>query len=246
MMSIRWLSEFAGDRQRWMLPVLCSMLGALMLTSGCSEKQPVAAPGLTGETAPAPRPENQKVAAGDIEAARLSDLWHRVLDKWRTDITAAQATERTGVIPPMLEVEEAGAFVRVTNVGKKPICLRLTRVARNSTRPNDVARCVLDSETCREIAPGNTQRFQLFRAGNAPDCYHALLEFRVGTPLDPEPTWWSASALEEFDVSPRPGLPGPLNESGEIAAMTERLDALLVESDRAARWKRELAKKSRR
>jgi hypothetical protein len=246
MMTIRWLSQFAGDRQRWIQLLLFSGLGALMITSGCGQKQPVTAPALTEEEAPAPRPENLKVATSDIEAARLSDLWGRVLDKWRADIKSAQATERTGVIPPMLEVEEAGAFVRVTNIGKKQICLRLTRVARNSTRPNDVARCVLDSETCREIAPGHTQRFQLFRAGNAPDCYHALLEFRVGTPLAPEPTWWSASALEEFDVSPRPGLPGELNQPGEMAATTEKLNALLVESDRAARWKRELAKKSRR
>ena len=232
---------------RRILLVPISVLGAWMIMGGCGQKQPVTEPTVTDEAAPALPQENLKVAAtGDIEAARLSDLWQRVLDKWRADITSAQAFERTGVIPPMLEVEEAGAFVRVTNIGKKQICLRLTRVARNSRKPNDVARCILDSETCREIAPGDTQRFQLFRAGNAPDCYHALLEFRVGTPLDPEPTWWSASALEEFDVSPKPELPGELKQTGEIAATTAKLNALLVESDRAARWKRELAKKSRR
>ena len=231
-------------RRILLLPI--SALGALMIMGGCGQKQPVTSPGPTNEAAPAPRQENLKVATSDIEAARLSDLWGRVLDKWRADITSAQATERTGVIPPMLEVEEAGAFVRVTNIGKKQVCLRLTRVARNSRRPNDVARCMLDSETCRQIAPGDTQRFQLFRAGNPPDCYHALLEFRVGTPLDPEPTWWSASALEEFDVSPRPELPGELKQTGEIAATTAKLNALLVDGDRAARWKRELAKKSRR
>jgi hypothetical protein len=228
------------------LLILLSVLGALGIISSCSQKQPETAPVLAEEAAPAPPQEKLKVATGDVEAARLSELWGRVLDKWRADIKSAQATERTGVIPPMLEVEEAGAFVRVTNIGKKQICLRLTRVARNSTRPNDVARCILDSETCREIAPGSTQRFQLFRAGNAPDCYHALLEFRVGTPLDPEPTWWSASALEEFDALPRPGLPGEMKQTGEIAATTEKLNALLVENDRAARWKRELAKKPRR
>ena len=231
--------------QQWILLVLISGLGAMIAaTSGCSREQPVAAPSPTDE-APPPPPEPPKPSASDIEAARLSELWGRVQDKWRADIKAAQAFERTGVIPPMLEVEEAGAFVRVTNLGRKPVCLRLTRVARNSTKPNDVARCMLDSETCQVIAPGTEQRFQLFRAGNPPDCYHALLEFRVGTPLDPEPTWWSASALEEFDVTPRPELPG-LDQPGEFAAMTEKLNALLAESDRAARWRRELAKKPRR
>ncbi len=237
----------AVRRQQWILLVLISGLGALMATtSGCSKKQAVTAPTATEEAPPPPRQENPQPSASDIEAARLSELWGRVLDTWRADIKAAQAFERTGVIPPMLEVEEAGAFVRVTNIGRKPICLRLTRVARNSTRPNDVARCMLDSENCREIAPGAEQRFQLFRAGNPPDCYHALLEFRVGTPLDPEPTWWSASALEEFDVTPRPQLPGQLSQPGERAAMTERLNALLAETDRATRWRRELAKKPRR
>jgi hypothetical protein len=231
---------------RQILLLRFGVLGALLIVCGCGQKQSMTAPTVTGEATPAPRQENLKVATSDIEAARLSDLWGRVLDKWRADINSAQATERTGVIPPMLEVEEAGAFVRVTNIGKQQICLRLTRVARNSRRPNVVARCILDSETCREIAPGDTQRFQLFRAGNPPDCYHALLEFRVGTPLDPEPTWWSASALEEFDVLPRPELPGELKQSGEIAATTAKLNALLVDGDRAARWKRELAKKSRR
>ena len=148
----------------------------------------------------------------------------------------------------MLEVEEAGAHVRVTNLGKQPVCLRLTRVARNSTRPNDLVRCVLDSETCREIEPGATHRFQLFRSGNSPDCFHSALEFRVGTPLDPEPTWWSRTALEEFDATARAESPGSSRTPAEVIAMGDELESLLVESDRAARWRRELAqvKKPRR
>jgi hypothetical protein len=172
-----------------------------------------------------------------LEAARLPDLTRRVQDKWRADIEAANAFGAVGVVPPMLDVQEAGAHVRVTNLHRLPVCLRLTRIARNSTRPNDVVRCVLDSETCRVIAPGGSHRFQLFRSGNSPDCFHSALEYRVGTPLDPEPTWWSRTALEEYDAAPRAESPGASRLPSEIIAMTRKLELQLADTDRARRWR---------
>jgi hypothetical protein len=69
----------------------------------------------------------------------------------------------------------------------------------------------------------------------------APLEFRVGTPMDPEPTWWSHSALEDFDAA-QPAAPtvASATEKWQLRSDTAELEALLSETSRAAGWSREL------
>jgi hypothetical protein len=130
----------------------------------------------------------------------------------------------------------------VTNrLADRAICVSLQRVARRSSRANDYHRCRLDLETCRELLPKASHRFQLFTTGNPPACMDAPLEFRVGTPFSPEPSWWSRSALEEFDQRPAPlPLESQPSESWPLRGNLTLLTGLLAEKTRATRWRREL------
>jgi hypothetical protein len=95
-------------------------------------------------------------------------------------------------------------------------------------------------DACVRIDSGSTRQFQTFRSGNPAGCLNAPLEFRVGTPFDPEPSWWSYSALEGLEFGAAPMATDARLSSEDIAAKIQRLEGLLVDVTRAARWKREL------
>jgi hypothetical protein len=175
-------------------------------------------------------------------AARLAELRNSVAVKWRADVDAAHAHGEPGIVPPMLDVREERFSVEVINrLADRPVCVQLQRVSRRSTRANDYDRCRLDLETCRDIEPGALHRFQLFNTGNPAACMAAPLEFRVGTPMHPEPTWWSRSALEDFDAAPPTvATVASATEKRQLRGDIAELEALLSETGRAARWSREL------
>lgn len=173
---------------------------------------------------------------------RLSD---QVEAKWRADIEAAGVTGGLGVVPPMLAVEEHTQYVIVTNkLTDRAVCVQLQRVSRRSQKGNDYDRCRLDLDTCRELPPGASLRFQQYRTGNPPDCANTPLEYRVGGPFAPEPTWWTSTALEDFDARPPPEpLRRDSSASWPLHGNEQQLRDLLTETDRAVRWRREFGPK---
>ena len=181
---------------------------------------------------------NQRYTAYVEEVVSLTS---QVESKWRTDVDTATLTAKPGVVPPMLDIEESASFVTVTNkLDDQAVCVSLNRVARRSSRANDYDRCRLDLDTCRELLPHASFRFREYRTGNPPACAKAAIEFRVGTPLQPEPTWWSRSALEAFDARP-PAEPlrTQSQELWPLGGNVNALKALLAENERAVRWRRE-------
>jgi hypothetical protein len=145
----------------------------------------------------------------------------------------------------MLAVEEHTNYVIVTNkLTDRPVCVQLQRVSRRSQKGNDYDRCRLDLDTCRELPPGVSLHFQQYRTGNPPDCANTPLEYRVGGPFAPEPTWWTRTALEDFDARPPPEpLRRGSTESWPLRGNEQQLRELLTEKDRATRWRREFGPK---
>jgi hypothetical protein len=173
-------------------------------------------------------------------AARVTDLRAQTRTRWRADMEAAGATGAPGVVPPMLEVYDQGRGVwRVTNRHSQWVLVRLSRVAPPEGASVAWRRCVLDeSSPFLEIPAGGTRRFVL-EAG----CAGSLLEFRVGEQMRPDLPWWTSTALEEFDRGTSRIDSG--HEHWNAARLTAEISSLentLANTDRAARWRRELSR----
>jgi len=163
--------------------------------------------------------------------------------RWREDIEAAGANGKPGEIPPMLSVEQTDpGQLLVRNLASSPVCVRIAQVLRGSS-PTAWQRCDSDfDQKCRDIGPNGSAKFALHRDDPSPACARGQLEFRVGTPLRPEPSWWSRSALDEFDDHPfafgdKAGDFSTDQLRGEVAM----LHSMIADQDRAARWRRELS-----
>jgi hypothetical protein len=182
-----------------------------------------------------------QTAKQDAYLARITALNTQVESRWRADVEAAHVYADPGVVPPMLEIHESAHSVTVTNkLTDRAVCVRLQRVARRSQRANDYDRCGLDLEVCRELLPQASFRFPQYSTGNPETCMKTALEFRVGTPFSPEPSWWSRSALEDFDARPPPEpLRTQSSELWPLRGDERALNALLAERDRSQRWRRE-------
>jgi hypothetical protein len=185
--------------------------------------------------------ETAKKAEYAARLEKIAALNSDVESKWRADVEAARLTAEPGAVPPMLKVVEIPNAVTVTNLlDDQAVCVSLQRVAHRSSRANDYDRCHLDTDTCRELLPRASFRFPQYATGNPPACQKSPLEFRVGTPLNPEPSWWSRSALEDFDARPAPE---PLRTQSEdlwpLRGNIAELNNLLAESDRVQRWRHE-------
>jgi hypothetical protein len=170
---------------------------------------------------------------------RLLELRIQARDRWLADIRAAGAIGAEGETPPMIHVVASGPHeVRVTNAAKTRACVKLVRTL---VKPGtDIhLRCPADLfRDCADINRGATVTFHLQFDERSPACRERQFEYRVGTPLKPEPTWWSASALRYIDENPLDMREPPISEEtltvrGEIA----RLEKMLAETGRAERWR---------
>jgi hypothetical protein len=192
--------------------------------------------------------EQARAEAARREAVTLADNRKQMLEltgeahrRWREDIESAGAIGDDGMIPDMLRVQVTGNWqFRITNNSPRRICLELFRVLK---RGNTVYhRCEKDwNSGCREMAPLKTADFSMPPERNSPACSDGQLEFRIGTPLKPEPSWWSRSAIDDFDRHP-PDLKGKFDRMDNFQLRSEIaiLEKILAEQDRAARWRREL------
>lgn len=169
--------------------------------------------------------------AGELKSdrAKLLALRNQARDRWRADVQSARAFGAEGEVPPMLRVSQNGPHeVDVTNVAAGKACVNLVRVMRKPG--TDIyLRCPADLyRACQDIARSATLRFHLQLDERSPACRERQYEYRVGSPLKPEPSWWSASALAYFDANP-PDMREPeisqeiLTVRNEIAQLEKRL-----------------------
>jgi hypothetical protein len=184
--------------------------------------------------------EQKEIADHQTLIARAHADSIALAKRWREDLLAARRFTAEGIVPPFISITQNGRHVNVTNVTSQSLCLQLARVAM---RPDGgYERCQLGENSCREIPAGQSFRFQLYSAGNSPTCFEAPLEFRIGNPESPEPSWWSSTALTNFDEL------WPLDledfrrmQPDQLYRKVAAHEALLGQADRAARWRRENA-----
>jgi hypothetical protein len=173
---------------------------------------------------------------------QLVELTMQVYLKWNQDLLAARAIGLEGELPPMLAIVDQGSdTVKVTNLSPGNACVKLVRALRLPDS-QEYLRCPLDTERdCAVLRRGQSMSFSLLRHAGNDACRGGTVEYRVGTPLKPEPSWWSMSALED-------GTERAADFRNRYARMTTidlineraKLEKLLTEPDRAARWAREL------
>jgi hypothetical protein len=180
----------------------------------------------------------QELKARTQALERLQYLRSQVNARWLKDVEAAHAFGAMGVVPPMLSLVENGSFVEVTNLHRARLCVLVERVSRTVT---EIERCRVGGLRCSAIEPGATVRLQMFRAGNPPACLEAPFEFRIGSPSDPEPSWWSQPALREAARFGFGAMRDEELDDAQIAAETARLNTLLSDTTRAQRWRAELS-----
>ncbi len=176
----------------------------------------------------------------DLAVARLTDLTIEVYAQWHEDLQTAGAIGMERDVPPMLGVADVTPTEkRVTNLTARRICVKLARVLRQPG--GDYDRCPADvNQSCHSIAPRASALVLLLPHGEKA-CQLGMLEYRVGSPLDPEPSWWSASAL--LDLTPRAA-----DYREKYSRMTTidlrneeaRLETVLADTARSFRWSREL------
>jgi hypothetical protein len=173
---------------------------------------------------------------------QLVELTMQVYVKWNQDLLAARAIGLEGERPPMLAIVDEGSdVVKVTNHFPGNACVKLVRALRLPDS-QEYLRCALDTERdCAIIRRGQSMSFSLLRHAGNDACRRGTVEYRVGTPLKPEPSWWSMSALEDgteraADFRDRYVRMTTIDLINERA----KLEKLLIEPDRAARWAREL------
>jgi hypothetical protein len=111
--------------------------------------------------------------------------------KWLDDIYAAGAHGPLGTEPPMLIVEDDGTSVTVRNITDGTI--KCARIHRRLPSGGGGVMLRVQRQECWPLAPGDSATFS---ANDMHMAYeHGPLEFRIGDPQDPEPTWWSDDAL---------------------------------------------------
>jgi hypothetical protein len=194
--------------------------------------------------APVASTESESQAAERLAATHRASLelrWRKArsiaVEKWRADLLTANAIGEIGAAPPMLRVHETGTQVQLTNRGAEPLCVALSRVTRPDT--DAVQRCRIGPERCSLVKPGATIRLQILRNGATEACQNAAFEYRVGNVDFPEPSWWSRSAINEFDDPPHDI---GYKDDADLQADIARFEATVEDADRAARWRRDIAR----
>ena len=177
----------------------------------------------------------------DARRASLEVRWRKArsiaVEKWRADLLTANAIGEIGAAPPMLVVRETGAQVQIQNRGPQPVCVALARVTRPNT--DAVERCQVGPAQCSLVKPGATVRLQTYRAGAKEACLHAAFEYRVGNVDNPEPSWWSRTAINEFADPPQDI---SYKEQADLQADIARYEATVEDADRAVRWRKALGR----
>lgn len=135
---------------------------------------------------------------------------------WRQRVASTGASGPLGTYPPMLEVTDRGDSVTLKNIGDKVVqCAELKRVPAVTVEAGSSS-CVMVVRgtfyssssagtpymTCVPMRPGELLGYEL-KPGSGAYCATLPLEFRVGGPDSPDVTWWSESALVEFDARRR-------------------------------------------
>ena len=129
----------------------------------------------------------------------------------------------------------------LSNKGAAAVCVNAARVELDAAG-RVIGRCWLAARHCQVIPAGETRRLKTYLITSPTACAARQVEFRVGSMMDPEPSWWTDTALREFDARP-PGTGRFLDNMPVEMLKAERayLQGLLGAADRDARWRRELA-----
>jgi hypothetical protein len=191
-------------------------------------------------------PSRARVISADDETRlelveELEGLAGKVARKWRLDVQNAKAHGPLGEIPPMLALKllpEGEADL--TNKGSVSVCVNAARVELNKSG-QIFGRCWLAARHCQVIPAGETRRLKTYLRTTPTACAARQVEFRVGSMMDPEPSWWTDTALREFDAQP-PGTGRFLDNMPIEMLKAERayLLGLMGSDERDARWRREL------
>jgi len=168
----------------------------------------------------------RRVAAERNSRAALIERWRNArrgaIDAWRKDLVAAHAVGARGVKPPMLDVQQQGSLVIVTNRGAESACVLISRIEMNLSGNTD--RCAVGSARCTQIPAGKTVRMPTLLAGSPEGCLAGTLEYRVGDVDHPDPGWWSGSALADLGtVDPDPEFADRWSDD-RLHAEVERLE----------------------
>lgn len=162
--------------------------------------------------------------------------------RWQDDLQAAGTIGRDDVPPPVLLVTTPVPHVkRVRNTAREPLCVQLVRTQRAATA-NTYYHCNRDlREQCIDIAPGASVDFALPRDETAYGCDDGYIEYRIGDALRAGPSWWSYSAVRSLERD-RPDFRARYQKLSvpEIKTEIQRIEGLLAEPDRAARWRKAL------
>jgi hypothetical protein len=100
-------------------------------------------------------------------------------------------------VPPMLSVESDGTQLRITNRSSTLIgCVEVRRVGSAGVNRVSYPLSTERGYPCSPIGRGSTLAYR-----DLDDAKRAryVLEFRIGRPGGADPTWWSDSALRQFD-----------------------------------------------
>jgi hypothetical protein len=170
---------------------------------------------------------------------QLMSLAAQAHRRWQRDLQTASSIGRDDVPPPVLSVTDPMPHVRrVRNAARVTLCVQLVRTQRSALADN-YYHCDRDlRRQCVDIAPGASADFALPPDETAYGCHDSYLEYRIGGALMAGPSWWSYSAARGLERDPPDfrALYGKLS-AAEIKAEIERIEALLAEPERAARWR---------
>jgi hypothetical protein len=170
---------------------------------------------------------------------RLMSLAARAHRRWQQDLQIAGNIGRDDVPPPVLSVAEPTPNVKlVRNTASEPLCVQLVRTKR-AARPDTYYHCERDlRQACVDLAPGASASFVLQPDETAYGCKDSYIEYRIGDALSAGASWWSHSAVQSIEID-RPDFRARYDSfsAAEIKAEIERIEALLAEPKRAARWR---------
>jgi hypothetical protein len=169
---------------------------------------------------------------------QLMSLAAQAHRRWQQDLQVAGTIGHDDLPPPFLSVTETTPHVKqVRNAAREPLCVKLVRTQRGA-RADAYHHCDRDlQQQCVVIAPGGSLAFSLPPDETAYGCHDSFLEYRIGDALMPGPSWWSNSAVQTLERD-RPDFRAKYENlsASEIKLEIERIQALLAEPDRAARW----------
>lgn len=186
--------------------------------------------------------ELKELEEHDDAVSRLVELTLQTHERWQADLRTAGAIGFERDLPPMLQIVDDGIHQKkVTNLAPRKVCVKITRAIRHPGS-QDYLRCPQDrAGECVEIQRGGSAHLGVYPHATNEACRHGQLEYRVGTPLQPEPSWWSVSALADLEVSAR-DFEARYADMSTLDLRSEilRLEKMLEDTGRAERWKREL------